>query len=328
MSPRRLIVYPNCSKGGVTSVIRGRAATSPEIQFDVVFLHDRGGRDAFNDLDNVSVRICRKDRAPAYITYVSNTRNYESVSLLSVPELTHQVEWPDEMVVNYEFHSSDLDIISREISHLKLDQINRVVAPSRFMADQIIPLLPEDESHKAVTVPNLVDHRLFRPPHASSDTGVYDFGDSIPLIWVGRFDKGKSYRSFVRLLGVLPQHYVGVLITSMENDPQRAGDFYGEVYTQGVNARTTVLLNVPQHEIADIYRAATVAGGYLVSTSLLESFGYTVAEAIATGLRVVAFQLPALREHPDPGRLVRFVDIGSVTEMRDAILAAGKGQQS
>lgn len=320
MTTRRLIVYPNCSKGGVTSVFRGRAAASPEEQFDVVFLQDRGGRDAFEDLKNVSVRIVRKDRAPAYLTHVASFREYDSISFLSTPDLTEKASWPDGPTVNYEFHSSDLNIITKEIGNLKLDRINHVVAPSQFMADQIAPLLPENHADKVTTVPNLVDQRIFHPPRDGEQPSLYDFDGKIPLVWLGRFDKGKSYRSFVRLLGALPEQYVGVLVTSMESDPQRAADFYGEVYAQQAQSRITVLQNIPQPEIADLYRGAQAANGFLISTSLLESFGYTVAEAIATGLRVVAFDLPALREHPDHEHLVQFVDVGSVTEMRDSIL--------
>lgn len=320
MTTRRLVVYPNCSKGGVTSVIRGRAAASPEEEFDVVFLQDRGGRDAFTDLENVSVRIVRMDRAPAYLTHIAGFRGYASISFLSTPELAVKASWPVGPTVNYEFHSSDLNVITKEIAALKLERIDHVVAPSKFMADQIAPLLPEGDSHKITTVPNLVDRRIFHPRNKARHAFVYDFNGKIPLVWLGRFDKGKSYRSFVRLIGSLPDQYVGMLVTSMESEPQRAADFFGEVYAQEAQSRMTVLQNLPQPEIADLYRSVEASHGYLISTSLLESFGYTVAEAIATGLRVVAFDLPALREHPDPDGLVQFVDVGSVAEMRNAIL--------
>ena len=36
---RKLIFYPNLSKGGVSAVIRGRAQAEPDVQFDTVFLH-------------------------------------------------------------------------------------------------------------------------------------------------------------------------------------------------------------------------------------------------------------------------------------------------
>mgnify|MGYP007072505742 FL=1 len=76
---RKLIIYPNCSKGGVSSVIRGRAADEPNTQFDVVFFNDRGGLRTFSDISNVDVRIIREDRSIAYLTYLVSRMDYDSV---------------------------------------------------------------------------------------------------------------------------------------------------------------------------------------------------------------------------------------------------------
>ncbi|WP_081993484.1 glycosyltransferase family 4 protein [Kocuria sp. ZOR0020] len=88
-----------------------------------------------------------------------------------------------------------------------------------------------------------------------------------------------------------------------------------------MDSRVQLLLNVPQTEMASIYRDARRSGGVLVSTSLLESFGYTVVEALSCHLPVVAFDLPALREHDSHGVDYKLVAPGDVLELKDAILA-------
>lgn len=82
----------------------------------------------------------------------------------------------------------------------------------------------------------------------------------------------------------------------------------------GVSDRVELYLNQPQTEMAKLYRWAARQGGLAISTSLLESFGYFVAEATACELPVVAFDLPVWKEHLNK-ELISTVPIGSVTEL-------------
>ncbi len=313
---RKLIIYPNCSKGGVTSVIRGRAVADTNSEFQAVFFNDRGGRDAFSDLPNVTVRLPRKDRVPAYISHLLATTEYASVSVLSAPDLIGKVSWPAHVRPVYEFHSSDMAVIKKEISTLALSKLSLITAPSAFMASRIRAELPTSPHIEVRVVPNLVDTTSFWS--GTADRHVLPPG-STPLLWVGRFDKGKGYRYFLRLLGGLPTHFFGVAIVSLESDPRRAADFLAEAYACGVDERIRLLLNVPQRRIGELYREAAEKGGCLVSTSLLESFGYSVAEALTSGLPVAAFDLPPFHEHRDPDNLLRTVEIGDVQSLRNAI---------
>lgn len=292
---RHLIVYPNCSKGGVTSVIRGRARKNPEIHFDVVFFNDRGGRFAFEDLPNVTVRIVRQDRSTSYFNYLMENFSYSSVSVLSSPATSNQLVKFENCRVTYEFHSSDMSIVKEEIDQLEVDRIARFIAPTSVMTEQIRDLLPLRVRDRLEVESNLVDTALF-----STDGRAEFFANSrfeqdanaIPLIWVGRFDSGKGYQYFIRTIAQLPEQYVGHVIVSLESDPDRADKFLSECAAMGVEDRVRLYLNLSQAQIAEAYRSVRDAGGWCVSTSLMESFGYSVAEARACGLRVAAFDLP------------------------------------
>lgn len=317
MKQHHLIVYPNCSKGGVTSVIRGRAAAHPDQEFHAIFMYDKGGVNAFSDLENVHIRIVRKDRIIWYLTHVMGKFDYATASFLSCPDVFNEIQVSRTTRTDYEFHSSDLQVIQNELDNLKLDNADRIVTPSEYMASQLRPMVAKHLQLKVAVEPNLVDTSIFCAQ--DEDSTRTDSSHRIPLVWVGRFDKGKGYRYFLRMLRSLPDNYYGIMVASFEQGPERAAEFLGEAAYDRVDDRIQLLLNQPQIEMARIYREAAAAGGALVSTSLLESFGYTVAEALECGLPVAAFDLPALRERgASPGK-IRFADIGDVQELRDAV---------
>ena len=315
---RKLIVYPNCSKGGVATVIRGRAVAEPNVQFDCVFVEDKGGVDAYSDLPNVDIRIVRRDRCAALVQFLVGSGIYSELSILSFPEIARGAQFPESLLVKYEFHSSNMSIIKKELSLVDLSTIDTLVAPSQYMADQIDAELPKSTRLRTVVVPNLIDSRVFHP--GQSETNPIG-ANGVPLIWIGRFDKEKGVKHFLRLLSLLPEKFYGIVFVSLESDPARAADFFSEVHASGVNDRVHLLMNVPQWKLGDFFRRARERGGALVSTSIMESFGYTVVEAIACALPVYAFGLEVFAEHSDPDGLLNTVDIGDVVALAELLSA-------
>ena len=308
---RNLIVYTNCSKGGVASVIRNRALAQPSVEFTAVFLNDRGGARAFDDIPNISVRIVRKDRAVTYLKYILSNFEYRSVSILSEPEIANALSGSAAVPVEYEFHSSDSSVIERELSVLNVRRIDRIVVPSAYLGQKVGSLLPRVDQNIVEVRPNLIDLNTFSVRTSEGGTGFGSLPSSKLVLWVGRFDKGKGYKQFLRILGALPEHYSGIAVVSLESDPARAAEFFYECDGNGVADRISLFANISQTEMAQLLRAVRDSGGFLLSTSLMESFGYSVAEALAVGTRVIAYDLPALQELPDPDGLLTFVPIGS-----------------
>ena len=313
-----LIVYPNCSKGGVTTVIRGRAVSDATRRIDAVFFDDKGGAHAFEDLDNVRPLIVRRDRSASALAYMASQFAYDRASVLSSPETVAHLAGKVPLL-RYEFHSSDLDVIKKEINKLALESVDEIAAPTAYMAAQIKDMLPAAHRSKMMVVPNLIDTGAFtQEGDAAFDMSATAAPGAIPLVWVGRFDRGKGHRYFARLLGSLPEQYFGVVVVSLENDPERVTAFLSECAAMGVLDRVRIHLNLPQDELASLYRWARDRGGWAVSTSLLESFGYFVAEATACGLRVAAFDLPVWVEH-ERQTLIQRVPTGSVRDLAATI---------
>lgn len=312
-----LIIYPNFSKGGVSTVIRGRTIAHPESHFNALFSQDRGGGNIFDDLENVSASVYAKSRFAAAAKYIAARDRVERASILSFPAAVEMLHGRVGKL-DYEFHSSNMKIISNEIDQIDFEKVDTVVAPSHYMADMIRQRLPRKYRDRLSVRPNLLDTKTFRPDgpsefEYSQPPGGRDDG-SVPLVWVGRFDADKGFRDFARLLSILPNRYVGYVVVSLEDSPERPSAFLNECAAYGVLDRVRLFRNLPGSDLATLYRWARNQGGWAISTSKLESFGYFIAETSACDLRVVAFDLPVLSEHINHG-LIHSVAPGSVTDM-------------
>ncbi|MCK7678500.1 glycosyltransferase [Corynebacterium sp. CCM 9186] len=289
-----------------------------------MFFHDKGGANAFDDLPNVSARILREDRREKYFSYLFKEFSYDHVSVLSSPKVANYIGELVECGVDYEFHSSDLDVVSREINELDFRFVNSIVVPSQYLADQVGGLLPPIARGRVRVVRNCVDSQIFNTHDSGAPRSIdsRNFGEGIPLVWVGRFDSGKGYAYFLRLLAKLGNEYYGIVVLSLEHDPERAAKFLSEASQLGVSSQVKILLNLQQSQMASLYRSAGEQGGWLISTSFMESFGYSIAEARECGLSVAAFDLPVLKEFGDSG--IFAVPSGSVSDLAKVIVTGKK----
>lgn len=314
---RTLSVYVNCSLGGMTSVYRARVLAQPEVHHDLVFLNDRGGQGAFEDIPNCSVRIVRKDRLKNYINYILSIYEYSGISITSLPELPSQIRWDGRMEVCYEFHSPIDSIIDKELDKLDLNSVDCIRTPSDWATDLVRSRLPRRKHVEIVTVPNIIDGQTFQPRgNLSMASGR---PSQIPVLWIGRFENSqKNYADFLRVVSLLPEEYFGLMVVSLETDPARMAQALGAAAFYGVEDRIDVYLNVAQADMGEVHRMVARRGGVFCSTALSESFGYGVAEARRSGVPVATYDVGPLREHGTDN--ARFVPVGSLTGMAKAVI--------
>lgn len=312
-----LSVYPNCSLGGMTSVYIGRRATKPNTTFDFLFSYDRGGRAAFEKLENSSYRIVRKDRLKAYFQYVLANNIYNEIRITSLPELTEVCDKELCPSIIYEFHTSSLDVIEREIKLLKIENISEIWVPSKYLKGIIDSLLQNNQVEVKVA-PNIVNIEVFTPDRSPNNI-QFSFGEQ-PIFWVGRLDKGKNYKDFFRMLSLLPDKYHGYLILSLESDPARISEAILETEMYRINDRIHFLLNLTQNELADLYVSSYKHEGIFCSTSLAESFGYGVLEAALSGLPVVTYEVGGISGHRDYNLAIDMVNVGDTELLVDRVM--------
>lgn len=318
MKPKFLIVYPNCSMGGMATVFKNRALESPDIDFELVFTRDLGGREFFDGIENVTINIVRRDRLVNYLKYAISVNHFESIFLTSFPEVFNELSRVHDKVV-YEFHSSSEPVLRKEIDALDPTLIKRIYTPSIFLKDKISMMLAAELRELVCVTPNLVDGRIF-----NADTHPlrnFDIGEKKALIWIGRLDAGKNINDFLRVLSIVNDDYIGVVILGLEQDPKRFASFFGYASSLGVLEKVRTFVNIPQSGVAGIFAYARENNGFFISTSLGESFGYGVQEALDIGLDTVAYNVGALSERSNSltGTNYTLVDVGDITQMARAI---------
>jgi len=312
-----LSTYVNCSLGGMTSVYRARALNNPDTHYDLVFTADQGGLKAFNDLPNCSARIVRKDRVEDFLDFALQRTDYEQFTVTSQPELVSNVTVPDATKVIYEIHAPLEHIVRRELEKLDTDCVDEVWAPSQWSVELVQRSLPRRKHVPVKNCPNLVDEGRF----SESGSSAYPLRarpGMTPITWIGRVENfHKNYIDFMRVLCLLPSYYYGVMLLSLQNDPERLSTALGSAAMLGVEDRIDIFWNVPQQKVGDLHRSVRDAGGVFCSTALSESYGYGVVEAAKCGTPVVAFDVGPLDEHPYDN--VHLVPVGDLPGLSKTI---------
>lgn len=316
MIRRVLSVYVNCSLGGMTSVYRARALAEPDTQFDLVFEHDKDGRSAFADLDNVEVRIVASSRLPNFVNWLARHNGYDVVTICGMPELPSRLDLPLQTRLAYEIHTPLAESVRSDVVRLDPARIDEIWTPSPWATELVKSCTPRRKHLTVRTVTNPVDTRRFT---ADADTRAPLRRDGqIPVLWIGRLENTqKNYLDFLRVVKLLPERYYGLMVVSLDDNPARFAKSLTEAAMLGVEDRIDLMLNIAQQDVADLHRAVAQAGGVYCSTALSETFGYGVLEAGLCGVPVAAYDVGPLSDH----HLDRYalVPVGSLRGLAEAI---------
>jgi glycosyltransferase involved in cell wall biosynthesis len=104
------------------------------------------------------------------------------------------------------------------------------------------------------------------------------------LAWVGRLEGNKNWRDFI-LTAIELRRHIPSLKLWMFTDPsiyweQDKREFEHLVHSHGLASCLTKYENIPHAQMKDYLSMVGDSGGFLCSTSILEGFGYAVAEAM------------------------------------------------
>lgn len=300
----------------MTTVYRTRALVGHD-SHAFLFLNDRGGRAAFDSLSDAEYRIIPKGRFAAALAFSAANAGYDEVRITSMPNEPASIRKIFHGRIVYEFHTSTKEIIERELEALDLECVDEIWTPSAWLRNVVIRRLDEANAQKCRTVPNLIDHNIFHPD-VPAVSKILDEG-CVPILWIGRFDKGKNYNDFFRTLSLLDEKYIPLLVVSFETEPDRTSKALHEARAYGLADRLQLFLNLSQHQLAELYTWVRDRGGAFVSTSLAESFGYSIGEALACGLPTAAYRVGGVPEVPTNGTPMHLVPVGDIYGMAQAI---------
>ncbi|MFC0189095.1 glycosyltransferase family 4 protein [Fictibacillus aquaticus] len=158
-----------------------------------------------------------------------------------------------------------------------------------------------------------------------------------PVIgWVGRIEENKNWRSFLEIGAALKQHKPNLKLWMFEDatlsKPAERNRFTQLLQQLNMSGYIETFSNIPHEKMADYYSKIGNSGGFLLSTSKVEGFGYAVAEAISCRCPVLTTDSDGVRAfiiHNQSGKFFtagdtahavrEALDLMDNTHLRDAI---------
>ncbi|MCP1169435.1 glycosyltransferase family 4 protein [Limimaricola sp. ASW11-118] len=309
-----LVVYNNCSLGGVVSVMRERVkqGLSKGAHYDFYFFNDFGGRASLVEAGARHVMVGNMSHENNVATLVRNN-GYKSAHLFSHYHLGHLLKL-HKIRVHAEVHGSHISAIHdlRKAG----SAYDRITVPSQWSKDWIAghgfdPSIID-------VVENSVDRSIFYERPDIELKGA----KPAPVIWVGRMEEHKNWRDALSIFSILlkrGQPIQPVMVLSLHSDAARIHEFFRQLSLLGLLSKVEVLYNISQIEVAHLFREAAAMGGCSLLTSKLESFGLAVTESQYCGLPVVASRVGAIPERVTHDESVRLFDFGDNQVAADLI---------
>lgn len=181
-----------------------------------------------------------------------------------------------------------------------------LIPPTDHLLELFIEICPWQQRY---VISNLVDVHTFRPIPGEKPVD--------PVIaWVGRLEPNKNWSEYLKIAHQLRKRKPALHLW-MFHDPALASEdqkqkFNEELHTLGLNDRLIVFTNIPNQMMPLYYSAIASSGGFLLSSSVTEGFGYAVAEAASCSCPVLSTDSDGVRSFITHNVTGKFYPIGNV----------------
>ena len=288
---RVLFVYRFLTLGGVETVLRARLDGLARwgIEAHAWFFHDLGGRPVFSGLRD-RVRVGRPEACLKYLA-----QGFDLVGSIDTDEIFPAFAEPRRPRLVIECHTPYLANLEY-LRHLGPCRPAAFFVPSRYQREIVLERVGEGADVRVVPNP-------LRPEFTGEPT-PFGARPARPVVaWIGRMDDLKNWKGFLRLAGTLEKQGV-------DAEYWMAGTFVGKggaeellsrARQEGILGRLRWFRGLPHVRVPAFLDAVRDSGGVVISTSRGESFGMTVAEAMARGCAVLAPKRPPFTEFIDDG---------------------------
>ncbi|MEY8740151.1 glycosyltransferase family 4 protein [Paenibacillus tundrae] len=207
-----------------------------------------------------------------------------------------------------------LETIQMAIPYLQAYCDAAVIPPTDHLLEMFIHICPW--LHRFV-IPNMLDTQTFSP--LKVDVPPY------PVIaWVGRLEHNKNWQEYLHIsseiIRQIPSSRMWMFHDPTLANPEDEVFFKHMLAEKGLEDRIGIFVNVPHSQMPTFYSMTAESGGLMLSTSLLEGFGYAVAEAISCGCPVLSTDSDGVRSFITHNKTGKFYPIGQVnTAVSEAI---------
>jgi len=295
---RILYLYRYLGVGGTGTQLMNRLGhlMSHGVEVHFGFLHDLGGRGVYGDYPHIHL-FAGLEQTREFI----EEEPFDVITVIDTPEYYSAVEaaaFPGVLIheAHTTFESLDYiwDLRARAPMHA-------ILTPSEYNRNRILYEYGYENLRPVYVAPNCLDVTLFRftEPRRLPDHKV--------LIWVGRLDDFKNWRGFLALAERISQLRGDCefwLIGGRGSPDEVAQSMLRTAARAGLCDRLRWIQNVDYQSMPAIYSLSAASGGCHVVTSVEESFGMTIIEAMACGCPVIASRVGAIPELMDEAHAV------------------------
>lgn len=287
-----LFVYKYLTLGGVEAVLRARLDGLERLGIEAHcwFFQDYGGRPIFSGRED-RVRVGPVEACLRCV----RKEGFDLLCSLDTEEILpglSRMAKPPRLV--YECHSTYDQALER-LSLLAAHPPAAVFAPSQEQQRIVRERL--GEGIEVRVVPNPLRQEFVSEPEA--------FPSPPPrpvLAWIGRLDAQKNWKGFLTLAGILARRGIPMEPWIIGKPVAGGADVVlRRAREEQVLGGLRWFYTVPSGRMPIILDAVRDSGGALVSTSRGESFGLTVAEAMARRCAVVVPDQPPFTELVEEG---------------------------
>jgi len=288
-----LFVYKYLTLGGVEAVLRTRLDGLSDfgINAHAWFLSYVDGQSILDPADP-RVWIGDVEHFQAHL----QENEYSLVSSIDTEEIFPvMIEQPSELKFIIEAHSPYRGNLEY-LRHAGDVPIAAMLVPSKFQREFIRPYLASPMPTYVVPNPLLAQF--------TSDLSNFVPRPERPILaWIGRLDDLKNWKDFFRLAEKLCVLHGNLQIWVAGRALSRATgrELYQAAKKHSLLPRLRWFMNLPYSSVPSFLDAVRCSGGIVVSTSKGESFGMTIAEAMARGCAVAV---------PSYGPFPEFVEDG------------------
>lgn len=308
-----LFVYKYLTLGGVEAVLRARldGLGRTGIEAHAWFFHDYGGRSMFLGQED-RIRVGPAEECLRW----ARREGFDLLCSIDSEEVLSGFDGlPRRPRLVMECHSAYLANIEY-LRGLAAHRPAAVLAPSEAQRQLVLERV--GKGVEVCVVPNPLRRELVAEPVP------FPAVPPRPVVaWIGRLDEHKNWKGFVRIAGLLGRRGVAseAWILGKPVEADGAARLLEHARAEGVLGRLRWFGALPYGRIPVFLDAARDSGGVVVSTSTGESFGLTIAEAMARRCAVAVPRLGPFTELVVEGVTGSLFTPGSMESAADRVEA-------
>lgn len=335
---RVLYVYPFCNIGGVSTVIRRRMQTV-HADDSVSCLFKSAAQSGERELISSGVSKVNVGGAQA-LTLIADEEyciNFDLIFIIDWPEALFNLCDHYEGAVIYEFHSS-LPTVIESLSLLPVNKINKVLVPSEW-SKKIFIAETHVKQEDVCVVSNFIGREFLS---GAADKAAFSCKKNTCLS-IGKMHASKNWQECLRIVSMLKKKGVEIpliFVSGGHLDQGYVSNFFSVASQLGIRSQIDWFHNLSQMQMGNLMKSVAENEGFLLSSSLYESFGFTLLEANTIGLPVLAADVCAVSEVIEDNVYGLLYDAGDIkaasmkieeltsdSAMRESLIASAHANQ-